>query len=162
MRNLQDPRIVSAWYQMGQDAPTQPAPGVGIQSLSAPHQVVDARSPDSVPVRLDGAVGGHVLVKNTNNALPLNKPVMLSIFGYDATAPPTKDIDNNFVGGSESVDTAGPIGPVGVQVNPPIAMGGTIICGGGSGANSPSYIYAVCIPCRSMTIRFFFETNISL
>ncbi|KAI5249197.1 putative beta-glucosidase [Aureobasidium subglaciale] len=31
-----------------------------------------------------GAVEGHVLVKNINNALPLQKPIVLSFFGYDA------------------------------------------------------------------------------
>lgn len=131
---------------MGQDGPTQPAPGVGIQNLYEPHKIVDARSPESVPVRLDGAVAGHVLVKNTNNALPLHKPLMLSIYGYDAPAPPFKDINGSFSGGSESVVGEGPIGPVGVPVNPPTAMGGTIIVGGGSGANAPSYIYAVRLP----------------
>jgi beta-glucosidase len=130
---------------MGQDSPTQPAAGVGIQNPNAPHQIVDARSPDSVPVRLDGAIAGHVLVKNSNNALPLKKPLMLSVFGYSATAPPTKDIDALFVVGLESV-TANDfsVGPVGLQVPPPTAMGGTIISGGGSGATAPAYIDAVC------------------
>jgi beta-glucosidase len=131
---------------MGQDGPTQPASGVGIQNLGSPHQIVDARSPDSVPVRLDGAIAGHVLVKNTNNTLPLKDPVMLSIFGYDATAPQTKDIDAAFQLGGESVTGQSPIGPVGLGVNPPTAMGGTIISGGGSGASAPAYIDAVCCP----------------
>jgi beta-glucosidase len=131
---------------MGQDGPTQPAPGVGVQSLTSLHKIVDARSPDSVPVRLDGAIAGHVLVKNTNNALPLQKPLMLSIFGYDAAAPQTKDIDILFEYGFESVTGQGPIGPVGLGVYPPTAMGGTIISGGGSGATAPAYIDAVRRP----------------
>lgn len=128
---------------MGQDGPTQPAPGVGVQNPGSPHQIVDARSPDSVPVRLDGAIAGHVLVKNTKNTLPLQKPLMLSIFGYDAAAPQTKDIDPAFYLGVESVTGQAPIGPVGLGVSPPTAMGGTIISGGGSGATAPAYIDAV-------------------
>jgi beta-glucosidase len=131
---------------MGQDGPTQPPPGVGVQGMGSPHTIVDARSPDSVPVRLAGAIAGHVLVKNENNTLPLRKPAMLSIFGYDATAPPTKNLDLTFQLGLESVVGNGPIGPVGTQVNPPTAMGGTIISGGGSGATAPAYIDAVCSP----------------
>lgn len=30
---------------------------------------------------------GHVLVKNVKNALPLDAPNFLSLFGYDAIAP---------------------------------------------------------------------------
>lgn len=131
---------------MGQDGPTFPPPGIGIQNLGSPHKIVDARSPDSVPVRFDGAIAGHVLVKNTNKTLPLSKPAMLSIFGYDAVAPPTKGMDVNFILGTESVVGQGPIGPLGTEVNPPTAMGGTIISGGGSGATAPAYIDAVCSP----------------
>ena len=130
---------------MGQDGPTQPPAGVGVQNLGTQHPIVDARSPDSVPVRLDGAIAGHVLVKNTNNTLPLKKPLMLSLFGYSATVPPTKDINLAFQLGLESVTGTAPIGPVGIGVNPPAALAGTIIAGGGSGASAPAYIDAVCI-----------------
>lgn len=137
-------RIISAWYQMGQDSPTQPAVGVGIQTLYIPHQIVDARSPDSVPVRLDGAIAGHVLVKNSNHALPLKKPIMLSVFGYSATSPPTKDINGLFGFGLDSVNSNDTnTGPVGLKVPPSTAMDGTIISGGGSGASAPAYIDAV-------------------
>lgn len=92
---------------------------------------------------MDGAIGGHVLVKNSNNALPLKKPVMISVFGYSASAPTSKDTDYRFAFGTEPVVGNGPIGPVGKQVQPPTALGGTMISGGGSGASSPDYIYAV-------------------
>lgn len=85
---------------------------------------------------MDGAVAGHVLVKNVNHSLPLGKPKMLSIFGYDAAAPPTKNVDSAFNSGSESVKQ-------GVTV---IAQQGTLISGGGSGANAPGYIDAVSTP----------------
>lgn len=146
---------------MGQDSPTQPAPGVGIQGLSTPHQIVDARSPESVPVRLDGAVAGHVLVKNTNNALPLDKPLWLSIYGYDAALPPSKDVDFAFSFGTESVAGQGLIGPVGLPVYPPTAIGGTIISGGGSGASSPDYIYAVG-PLYPSMIFFYTLTRLAI
>lgn len=128
---------------MGQDGPTQPPPGVGIQNLGSPHQIIDARSPDSIPVRLDGAIAGHVLVKNTNSALPLKKPAMLSVFGYSATTPINKDNDFRFSFGTEPITGEVPIGPVGKPVFQSAAMGGTIISGGGSGASAPDYIYSV-------------------
>lgn len=37
---------------------------------------------------MQGAVEGHVLVKNVKNALPLSNPAFISLFGYDAPAPP--------------------------------------------------------------------------
>jgi beta-glucosidase len=71
---------------------------------------------------------------------------MLSVFGYSAASAPTKDIDGLFGFGlySDSVTLSdATIGPVGLQVPPPTAMGGTIISGGGSGASAPAYIDAV-------------------
>jgi beta-glucosidase len=49
--------------------------------LLASHELVDARKHDSDKVILQGAIEGHVLVKNTNNALPLQKPKIVSVFG---------------------------------------------------------------------------------
>lgn len=57
--------------------------------LTAPHEIIDARDPASKSVLLNSALEGHVLVKNVNKALPLSKPKLLSVFGYDAAAPPT-------------------------------------------------------------------------
>jgi beta-glucosidase len=63
-------------------------PGTGMPAdLLAPHELVDARDPESDKILLQGAIEGHVLVKNTDNALPLQKPKILSVFGYDAAAP---------------------------------------------------------------------------
>lgn len=59
---------------------------------TAPHTPIYARDPASKPILLDGALEGHVLVKNVNNSLPLKSPKLLSIFGYDAIAPPAMDI----------------------------------------------------------------------
>lgn len=59
---------------------------------TAPHTPIYARDPSSKPILLDGAMEGHVLVKNVNNALPLKSPKLLSIFGYDAPAPRGMDV----------------------------------------------------------------------
>jgi len=79
-------RIVAAWYQLNQDIGFPP---VGLQAnYSKPgYKVVDGRDPASKPILLQSATEGHVLVKNVNNALPLRKPRIISLFGYDAVAP---------------------------------------------------------------------------
>ena len=116
-------------------------------NLQAPHTIINARDPASKPVLLNGALEGHVLVKNTNNTLPLKKPKLLSIFGYDAVAPPQSDISSNsgglYVFGDEAYQQIGLYGgflsytPLGAY-----APNGTIISGGGSGANAPAYVSA--------------------
>jgi beta-glucosidase len=60
--------------------------------FTSPHTAVYARDPASKEFLLDGALEGHVLVKNVNKSLPLNKPKVLSIFGYDARAPSALDV----------------------------------------------------------------------
>lgn len=65
--------------------------------LTQPHLPVDARNPASDRTILKSALEGHVLVKNTNNALPLKAPKLLSIYGYDAVAPKTMFPEPGFV-----------------------------------------------------------------
>ena len=142
-------RIVAAWYKMGQDT-TFPTPGFGMPSdLTQPHPIVDARNPDDRQTLLDGAIEGHVLLKNTNKSLPLNAPKFLSIFGYSARAA----AQNNYAPGGTSPWTFGTeaanssdtvFGFVGTQ-NPDalaIAPNGTLFSGGGSGANSQTLVSA--------------------
>ena len=62
------------------------------QDYTAPHTPINGRDPASKSVLLDGALEGHVLVKNTNNSLPLKSPKLLSVFGYDAVSPPGMNI----------------------------------------------------------------------
>ena len=63
-------RIIASWYQMKQDEDF-PTPGVGMPAdLTKAHRIVDARNTSAQRVLLDGAIEGHVLVKNTRNALP--------------------------------------------------------------------------------------------
>lgn len=50
--------------------------------------IVDAKNSTFRSTLFDGAVEGHVLVKNMRSALPLSSPVLSSVFGYhlDVTA----------------------------------------------------------------------------
>ncbi|KAI6082260.1 glycoside hydrolase family 3 protein [Hypoxylon rubiginosum] len=134
-------RIVAAWYKLGQDQGF-PALGVGMPGeLASPHQRVIAKSPGNKDILLQGAVESHVLLKNTNNALPLKSPKLISLFGYSA-----KSFDGytpnagGWNGGQESLAPADLI-PNGDDVtHTQIAANGTLISGGGSGANMPAYV----------------------
>ncbi|KAI1850299.1 hypothetical protein JX266_004157 [Neoarthrinium moseri] len=134
-------RIVAAWYLVGQDGSNFPTPGIGMKNLTLPHEHVDARVPESKPVILDGAIAGHVLVKNENEALPFKeKPKMLSVFGYDAAIPRTKNTDTVFqLGYLSSTEMSQAV--LGTEQHfDQAAKGGTIVVGGRAGANAPSYI----------------------
>lgn len=118
-------------------------------NLLAPHEIVDARDPTAKPVLFDGAVEGHVLVKNTG-VLPLKAPKILGIYGYDAKKPDTNDVSSVSFGAwnlgfmSGDVDVIIPAFEGLPQTTPfaQIAQNGTIITGGGSGANTPTYMVA--------------------
>lgn len=152
-------RIVAPYFRFAHFEP-----GTGMPAdLLAPHELIDARDPESDSVILQGAIEGHVLVKNTDNALPLKKPKLMSIFGYDAIAPshntPTGGRFNKWGFGLESVqdiyfnDTLGVFNdtylgrlflsnePWDAYV-PGAAYNGTLITGGGSGAVTPAFIDA--------------------
>lgn len=116
-------RIIAPWYYLGQDQDF-PTPGYGLPSdYTKPHTIVDARDPAFFPVLRQGAVEGHVLVKNVNGTLPLNKPRMLNLFGYSAQ--------------SQAKYTEG------VAITPTLAgttqiyQNGTLYMGGGSGGANP-------------------------
>ncbi len=140
-------RILSAWYKMGQDE-NYTTPGIGLPAdLTQPHTVVNARDPSAKSTLFDGAVEGHVLVKNENNALPLQKPSLISVFGYDAVFAnennPGIFYEYGYSPAQSSVFAAAPA--LGFDIGeivplPQIAADGTLIVGGGSGANSPPYI----------------------
>ncbi|KAI0473279.1 glycosyl hydrolase family 3 N terminal domain-containing protein [Xylariaceae sp. FL0804] len=161
-------RVVAAHYQMGQDRPDSgfPAggPGVGMPpDLTRPHAVVDARnaSAEARQVLFDGAVEGHVLLKNTNSGngngsngssssalgLPLRQPRMLSVFGYSARSPDqwnyaagggvaawTFGGESDYLGRDTSAGFAGEIDPDFSRIAP----NGTLFGGGGSGAVTPA------------------------
>ena len=99
--------------------------------FSAPRTPIYARDPASQPVLLNGALEGHVLVKNINQTLPLNKPKLVSVFGYDAYAPAAVDpgeANGLYEYGYESqyaFEAFASTGP-----SPAIAINGTMISGG--------------------------------
>ncbi|KAI1099921.1 glycoside hydrolase family 3 protein [Jackrogersella minutella] len=133
-------RILAAWYLLGQNGTNFPVPGIGIQNLTQPHKQVDARIPESTSIILEGAIAGHVLLKN-DGVLPFKKnPIMISVYGYDATVPYTKNTDRVFqLGFTSSPEIAQAV--LGTEHHfDQAAKGGTIVTGGRAGANSPAYI----------------------
>ncbi|KAJ5727691.1 beta-glucosidase M [Penicillium malachiteum] len=122
-------RLMATWYYLDQDT-AFPNPGVGMpSSATAAHQAVIATSKEAKPVLLQAAIESHVLVKNTNNALPLKSPKLISVFGYDAYTPMEVNLVSSF-----SFDTD--------QTRSDLYQNGTQWVGGGSGANSPAYVDA--------------------
>lgn len=142
---------MTTWYQFGQDSKFQ-KPGIGMPlDVRQPHEPVEGRDPHDRPVLLDGAIEGHVLVKNTKNTLPLKSPRMLSLFGYsarsaDSLSPgPGEIFINLWRYGMTSLSIGDAIsGLVGGQDTkfPAIAFNGTIMGGGGSGAGTPAVFVA--------------------
>lgn len=155
-------RILAAWYLLGQNHTEFPEPGIGIQRLDLPHELIDARRLESASVILEGAVAGHVLVKNINGALPLGKLKILSIFGYDARPPSTKNIDDLFQLGYESQPEMAQA-VLGYEAHfSQRADDGVIFSGGRSGSNGPAYIDAVRILDKEFAIRCLSLTTCSL
>lgn len=153
-------RILASWYrleEMENDAFSNPGFGFPYD-LSKPHQLVNARDPASAKTIFQGAVEGHVLVKNVRKTLPLKEPKFISLFGYDGVAAhintfQTRDYQHwplglentlNFPNGTDWtveamhwIETSSY--PSAVH-GPGIALNGTLLSGGGSGATTPAYI----------------------
>lgn len=138
---------------MGQDESSYPKPGVGMPyNVSGPHDIVNALTTDAKPVLYEGAVEGHVLVKNENNALPLRSPRLVSVFGYDAKAPPAympngKSIISNawsigFEPAIFQLADAFSSSVIDVPDYYQAAFNGTLSVGGGSGASTGPYLSA--------------------
>ncbi|KAJ5654072.1 hypothetical protein N7490_001075 [Penicillium lividum] len=150
-------RIVASWYKYAELE--EPGHGMPV-SLLEPHTLVDARDPKSKATIFQGAVEGHVLVKNTDRALPLRTPKFLSLFGYDAVTASINTADKDSFGGwtmgldnTISWPNGSTISPTVLEElflcsidpttqGPGIAFNGTMISGGGSGSTTPSYIDA--------------------
>ncbi|RYP29554.1 hypothetical protein DL767_006682 [Monosporascus sp. MG133] len=146
-------RVLASWYKMKQDEDF-PAPGYGMPAdLTKPHEVVDARIKGAKPTLFDGAAEGHVLVKNSKGALPLDSGRMklVSLFGYSAKAP-----NYNTPGGADSPWRFPPwamglqaanatevnigwMGNLSISYTD-IAPNGTLVSGGGSGASAQGLI----------------------
>lgn len=136
--------IVAAWYLAKQDGDNFPTPGIGMKNFTQPHELVDARVPESKPVLMEGAIAGHVLLKNANNTLPFKcKQKMISVYGYDATIPPTKNVDVLFQLGYESSPEIAQAVLGTEQHFDQAARAGTMFVGGRAAANSPSYVIDV-------------------
>ncbi|KAK7999083.1 glycoside hydrolase family 3 protein [Apiospora marii] len=137
-------RIISTWYKFKQDTDF-PAPGIGMPpNLAAPHERIIGRSASGKPVLLQGAIESHVLLKNTNNALPLKEPKQLSIFGYssrgfDRYTPgsPSWNDGGEALGPGDQIRNGGGFNDV---THSQIASNGTLLSGGGSGATQPAYL----------------------
>ncbi|KAK1250538.1 hypothetical protein MKX08_010541 [Trichoderma sp. CBMAI-0020] len=133
-------RVIASWYQFNQDQDF-PKPGIGMPSnVLDPHEIVDGRDPAAAPVLLNGAIEGHVLVKNTKDTLPLKSPRMLSLFGYSAKTPddfnPSSNslLSQNWIAGQEAVNS----NYVSGNGVPAFGENGTMFGGGGSGAITPA------------------------
>ena len=147
-------RIIATWYQFGQDDPDFPKLGAGLPSdLLQPHQYVDAKDPSSKPSLLQQAIEGHVLVKNANKALPLSKPRLVSVFGWDAIAEESftpgvslksKITQDVFAVNWQSIAlNAAQLAELAANIpltDPPRTAGGMLFTGGGSGSNTPAYM----------------------
>lgn len=112
-----------------------------------PHKSVYARDPSSQPIVFQGAVEGHVLVKNVNQSLPLKQPRIVSVFGYDAVTPPVTNLvgqGSHFIIGFLSNLDWPWLRSIHYPFESPgqISPNGTLIVGGGSGGVSPPYISA--------------------
>jgi beta-glucosidase len=135
-------RILAPWYRYAKFED----PGIN------GHASIDARDPASQATLFQSAVEGHVLVKNTNQALPLRSPKVLSLFGYDAVGGSNSSSDPLFQFGLANTHrfTAGvPFTILDVGLNmasaaddshlcPPVALDGTMNTGAGSGAITPA------------------------
>ncbi|RDH31277.1 glycosyl hydrolase family 3 N terminal domain-domain-containing protein [Aspergillus welwitschiae] len=149
-------RILATWSRFSPlDNPGAFVPA----NLTEPHEIIEARDPAAAPTILQGAIEGHVLVKNTNNSLPLKKPKILSLFGYDgpASAINSPTTAYSFLQGLGLGNTLSYLGGqsftyeiaaalmgsfLANTTGPSVALNGTLIVGGGSGANTPAYIDA--------------------
>ncbi|KAH8817339.1 glycoside hydrolase family 3 protein [Xylogone sp. PMI_703] len=137
-------RILTPWYYLGQDWGYTPEGYGTTTDFAAPHRKVYARNPASNSIILQNAMEGHVLVKNTNNALPLKKPQMVSVFGYDAETPRMMNIPNpangrGWLSGTESVDPNGPRVSI---FSPACAYNGTLVHAGGSETSAPAHMHS--------------------
>lgn len=137
-------RILASWYRF---APFQ-TPGVHANIKE------DARTSAASQILLHAAVEGHVLVKNIKSALPLKKPKVLSLFGYDAVSglntsssdsmlydfsmTNTRQYTNGQPFGALDFDLFFAAVQPASKTMPEIAFNGTLISGGGSGGIHPT------------------------
>ncbi|KAG2169447.1 hypothetical protein VTO58DRAFT_101487 [Aureobasidium pullulans] len=133
-------RILATWYRFA----NLQNPGLND---------AEARQAAAETTLFQGAVEGHVLVKNVNNALPLRKPTVLSLFGYDApggtnTSATSFQLKPNGKLNTQAYTSGKPYTDLDDLINsaqvlpagfagPEVALNGTLYTGGGSGAITP-------------------------
>lgn len=117
-------RILAAWYHIGQD---EGYPEAAVHNYDVQSPIVDVRGDHASLIREIGAAGA-VLVKNVDNALPLQKPRFLNIYGYDAKTPEAPWTNPARYGGGYEVNFGW------------TTFDGTLVTGGGSGSNTPSFL----------------------
>lgn len=150
-------RIIASWHRYA--AFEEPGSGMPVDLL-APHKLVDVREPAANELLLQAAIEGHVLVKNTNGALPLKKPKLISLFGYDGVAQTQNEPSAGFSKWPFGLLDTQMLGPYQADFNdtyleelflsslpynsarPGIALNGTLYTGGGSGSTTPAWIDA--------------------
>lgn len=124
-----------------------------------PHETVEGRDPRDRPTLLEGAIEGHVLVKNTKETLPLRSPRVISLFGYSARSA---DSSSPGPGGLSIYLWRYGMTPIGLDSAiasvikssssrlPDIAINGTMMGGGGSGGTTPAVFVA---PYDALSVR---------
>ncbi|TVY91186.1 putative beta-glucosidase M [Lachnellula willkommii] len=117
-------RSMASYYLLGQN---DSFPEAEISSPTIQHPILDVRGDHDKIIRQIGAAG-HVLVKNVNKTLPLQKPRFVSIFGYDAEVKAVPWTNPLRYGGGYEVNFGWN------------TFNGTLIVGGGSGSNTPPYV----------------------
>jgi len=134
--------IVAPWIKLAKFEPGSGLPA----DVSKKHQVVSAISPQSRRNIFQGAAEGIVLVKNHNHTLPLKKPKMLTLYGYDAHIP-LKNMpegpNTKYSLGYQSVNVTDEEMQglfIGVGDLPGAARSGTLLSGGGSASVVPAYV----------------------
>ncbi|EGN95000.1 glycoside hydrolase family 3 protein [Serpula lacrymans var. lacrymans S7.3] len=80
-------RILAGWYLLGQEQGYPPVNFDSKDPLSSVNQHVNVQGDHASLIRTIGAAS-TVLLKNENNALPLNKPKTIGIIGNDAGPNP--------------------------------------------------------------------------
>ncbi|KAK9776950.1 putative beta-glucosidase [Seiridium cardinale] len=117
-------RVLASWFYIGQD---NGYPSPAVYSNLQKHDPIDVQDDHASIIKKIGAAG-TVLVKNTNNALPLQKPRFLYITGYDANHEPSPWVNPSRYGGGYEVNFGWN------------TFQGTLITGGGSGSSAPPYV----------------------